>query len=529
MDEHQLLRKAAEEIAALRAENETLKESLEHSHNLIAQLKARLDILDQRLATRAHKAFVTGSERFIAEPEIEEPEEQIPEDTQFDEAEAAQQSLPEQKPKPKRRPSKRIAFDPAIPREDVVLDPQEYEKRCASCGEDLSRIGEDVSEILEYVPATLKVLRYIRGKYACSSCKGSSVLQSPAPSNRIIRGGMAGNGLVAASLSDKFIYHLPYARQSIRFSNCGFPVSRQNLSRWQMQVSELLGPLVGLIEKHITAQDVIHMDETTLQVSYRYFPTRAYRAADELLTEYEGMIQTDAYGVYRSLVKNRGGTVKQAFCLAHARRKFYDIFTGTKGKRGKQKHSPTNMIRKTTETILKDIGEIFSLESELREKLYNQAITEDEFLKQRKKRAAALFSQLKAHIDQAKANVIPKTPLDGAITYTLNQWEGLQTYLETPLLTPDNSVAERAVRPVALGRRNWTFSGSPSGAKSSCDMYTILQTAALNNLDPGSYLHHLLDKATVLVDLPYEESQWRELLPWKVDPDSLSWQDRMNI
>ena len=558
MNEQHMLRNMAEKMRALQAENEQLKSSLEDSHQLIAKLQARLDILDQRAAARAHKRFVSGSERFTGESQIPEPEEAMVEDTQFNEAEAAQEAAPAQKKTTKRTASKRIAIDPAIPREEIILTPQEYERLCSSCGKELKKIGEDVTEVLDYVPATLKVLRYIRGKYACSSCKGSSVLQAPAPQNRLIQGGIAGNGLIAASLSDKFTYHLPYARQSIRFANIGFPLSRQNLSRWQMQVSALLSPLVELIEQHIVSQDVLHMDETSLQVlgesgrentsnsyiwvrvyngpeapavSYRYFPTRAFRAADELLAGYEGMIQTDAYGVYRSLVKDREGTIQQAFCLAHARRKFYDIYVGSGGKKNKHSSSSgsSTPIRRTTEIILRDIGAIFHLESALRQKLYKQAITEDEFLHQRKKQAEPLFSRFKEHLDAAKETVIAKTPLDGAITYTLNQWEGLQTYLESPLLPPDNSAAERAVRPVALGRRNWTFSGSPAGAKSSCDMYTIIQTAALNSLDPGSYLHYLLDTATLLVDQPYNETVWKKLLPWEVDPDTLSWQDRMNI
>ncbi|MPM16164.1 hypothetical protein SDC9_62540 [bioreactor metagenome] len=137
-----------------------------------------------------------------------------------------------------------------------------------------------------------------------------------------------------------------------------------------------------------------------------------------------------------------------------------------------------------------------------------------------------MFAIFKDHLDQQQKTVISQTPLAGAINYTLNLFEGLQTYLESIELGPDNSAAERAVRPVALGRSSWHFSGSPEGADSSCAMYTLLQTAKMNHLDPGAYLNHILDKATVLVDLPYDAQAWSALLPWRFKPEDLSWQDR---
>lgn len=557
MNEHELLQKISEENLALKARVAQLEQALDHSNTVITELSARLDIADQRAATKAHRTFVSNSEKISSKPEIKEPEEEIPEDSQFDEAENESSS----KPKTPRKPAKRIPIDPDLPREDIIVSSQEFDKLCSSCRKELVKIGEDVVEVLDYVPSNLKVKRYIREKFACPSCKDSGVLQAPVPKDRIIPGGIVGNGLLAASLSDKFIYHLPYARQGIRFQNIGFPISRQNLSRWQIKVSGLLDPLVLLIEQYILSKHVIHMDETTLKVmreedrentktsyiwlrvydgpeppavSYRYYPSRAATVAGELLEGYSGMIQTDAYGAYKSVVRDRDGELKQAFCLAHARRKFYDIYLGCGGKNRKKKskkrpNRSVESLRKSTEVILSDMSAIFVLESELRKQLATQKITEEQFLLKRKKQAIRLFEQLKGHLDRYKKTVIPHTPFAGAINYTLNQWDGLQTYLETSLLTPDNSRAERAVAPVAIGRKNWNVSGSPAGAESSCAMYTILQTAILNKLDPGAYLHHVLDAVTPLVELPYvgNEEAWENLLPWKVDPESLSWPDRL--
>ncbi|MBC8548613.1 MAG: IS66 family transposase, partial [Candidatus Brocadiales bacterium] len=493
MKEHQLLDKMAQEMAGLKAENTQLRQALKYSNELVAQLSARLDILDQRTAAKARRKFVTNSERLPHNQElVAESEEPIPEDTQFNEAEqnADEQEEPVTKEpvkKTRKKSSGRSTIPKDIPRVDIQVTPEEFALICTACGAELVRIGEDIVEVLDYEPAQLTVKRYIIGKYACSPCKGSGVIQAARPADQIIRGGMVGNGLIAASLSDKFIYHLPYARQSVRFSNSGFAVSRQNLSRWQIQITDLLQPLVDLVEQHILSKEVIHIDETTLLVlgeqgrentcksyiwlrvydgpgepaaSYRYFPTRAASAAEKLLEGYEGTIQSDAYGVYRSLVKKRDGKLGHAFCLAHVRRKFFDIYIGAGGKNRKQKKNlATHSIRNDAEIIIGDIAAIFKLESDLREQLYREKITEQEFLEKRKKRAQALFKIFREHLEEKQKTAIPKTPFAGAIAYALNLWDGLQTYLETPLLSPDNSAAERAVKPVALGRKNWNLSG----------------------------------------------------------------------
>jgi len=315
----------------------------------------------------------------------------------------------------------------------------------------------------------------------------------------------------------------------------------------------LLGPLVRLVESHLLSQRVLHIDETTLQVldedgrentqksyiwlrvhdgphpaaSYRYYPSRAALAAEELTDGFTGILQSDGYGAYRSLVKQSDGRLVHAFCLTHVRRKFYEIVMGTNSRKSKKQTSPaTKGIRKVAQQMVHDIGEIFALESRLRKQLDHNQISEEQFLHKRREQAEPLFAIFKDHLDQQKKTVIPHTPLAGAINYALNLFDGLQTYLDSSELGPDNSAAERAVRPVALGRANWHFSGSPDGAHSSCAMYTLLQSAKMNHLDPGAYLNHILDKATLLVDLPYDEQAWSALLPWKFKSEDLSWQDR---
>jgi len=572
MKDYELLQKMAQRITQLEAEKTQLREALNESNKTIAKLTARLDILDQRAAARARRQFSSGSERSSAlKSESEQP---IPEDAQFDEAEAsAEDAAPEgtgdaapkaaedaagKPPKRKRKKSiGRMKFPDELPREDILVNPQEFANLSETHRASLNRIGEDVVEVLDYQPGVLKVKRYILAKYADPKHPSHGVLQASRPADRIIRGGMVSNGLLAASFSDKFIYHLPYARQSIRFENIGCPISRQNLSRWQIQVTDLVLPLTSLVENHILSQSIVHMDETTLQVmeekdrentqksyiwlrvydkaeapavSYRYYATRAKTAAEELTVGFEGIVQSDGYAAYRSIVKQSDGRLRSAFCLTHVRRKFYDIVIGTDRKKNKSKQPPAAKgIRKTAQQMVKDIGEIFALESRLREQLKRKQLSEEEFLQKRKAQAEELFATFKKHLDEQKEKVIPQTPLAGAINYALNLFDGLQTYLGSLDLGPDNSAAERAVRAVALGRSNWNFSGSPAGAHSSCAMYTLLQTARLNHLDPGAYMKHVLDKASVLVDKPYDESAWKALLPWNLKPEDLEWQDRSDF
>ncbi|MCF7945910.1 MAG: IS66 family transposase [Spirochaetia bacterium] len=552
MKEQELLQKMAKEIASLKAENTQLREALDESNELVSKLTARLDIIDQRAAARARKQFSTSSERAAHTDESEDP---IPEDTQFDEAEQTQ-SIDQSGKKPKQPRKKsigRMKFSDTLPREEIIVDPVEFSQLGTGDPHSMRRIGEDVVEVLDYQPGVLKVKRYILSKYVDPKNPDAGVLQGSRPKDRIIRGGMVSNGLLAAAFSDKFIYHLPYARQSIRFKSIGCPVSRQNLSRWQIQVTDLLSPLIELIETHLLSQNVIHMDETVLKVmdeedrentkksyiwlrvydgpeaaaSYRYYPSRAAVAAEELIDGFQGVLQSDGYAAYQSVVRKSNGKLTSAFCLTHVRRKFYDIVLGTNRKKSKKNTSSSlKSVRKDAQQMVQDIGKIFALESQLREQLSREQITEEQFLQKRKERAVKLFAIFKTHLEEKQRKVIPHTPFSGAIKYALNLFDGLQTYLETPELGPDNSAAERAVRPVALGRASWNFSGSPDGAHSSCAMYTLLQTARLNHLDPGAYLNQVLDKASVLVDLPYDEQAWSALLPWKFKPEDLSWQDR---
>lgn len=547
-----MLQRMAQKIASLEAENTQLREALNESNELISKLTARLDIIDQRASARARRQFSTNSERSVPAPESTESEAPIPEDNQFDEAEDSGPS--DDPPKdPRKKPIGRMTFPDDLPREDIVVDPQEFARLSESDRSPLRRIGEDVVEVLDYQPGVLKVKRYILGKYVDPHNPDLGVLQASRPNDRIIRGGMVSNGLLAASFSDKFIYHLPYARQSIRFESIGCPIGRQNLSRWQIQTTDLLNPLVELIESHLLSQHILHMDETTLKVmreegrentqtsyiwlrvynghepaaSYRYYPTRAALAAEELTDGFEGILQSDGYGAYRSLVRQSDGRLSSAFCLTHVRRKFYDIAVGTNGRTAKKSASQaTKGIGRIAQQFVQDIGAIFALESRLRDQLVRNQIDEEQFLRKRREQAERLFAVFKTHLDQHKKTAMAHTPLAGAINYALNLFEGLKTYLDSPELGPDNSAAERAVRPVALGRSSWHFSGSPVGAKSSCAMYTLLQTAKMNHLDPGAYMNHILDKAAVLVDLPYDAQAWSALLPWKFKPEDLSWQDR---
>ena len=562
MKEHELTRQMAQELLEVKAENACLREALDRSNQKIVELSARLDILDHRTVVRARRKFVTNSERMPddAGDVVKESEGPIVEDTLLNEAETTVSpstvipvSEPyEEEKEPRKKSCGRSALHPDLPRETINVDPSEESLVDRFGKGNYHRIGENCIEVLDYIPGSLKVKQYVLGKFASNRCKEAGVLEAKMPSDRIIEGCMASNGLIAAALSDKFVYHLPYARQSVRFSNIGFQVSRQNLSRWQLKVTELLDPLTTIIEKHILSGSVMHLDETTLQVmgeegrkntqnsyiwlrvgvdpekpaaSYRYYPTRAATAATEILEGFAGTIQTDGYVSYRSVVSDSKGKLRHAGCLVHVRRYLFDVYQAMKNKKGNSE----SKVSMEAGTMLKDIRAIFKSEKKYRAFLKNGKLTEDQFMVLRKTEALSLFETFRAHLVEASKTAIPKSTFDVAINYALGQWDILTTYLDSPLLTPDNSAAERAVRGVALGRRNWNISGSPAGATSSCAMYTLMQTALLNGLDPGAYLFHVLEKATSLVDLPYKKGPWEALLPWNINPKDLAWQDRMPL
>jgi transposase len=450
-------------------------------------------------------------------------EEELPESEKTDGDEAVEVAAHRRK-KRGRKPLSKF-----LPREEIVHDIPAEEKQCA-CGSELVKIGEEVSERLQVIPEQIYVERHIRPKYACKTCEGSGDEERPAvriapavPS--IIPKSIVTPGLLAFILVNKYVDHLPFYRQEKRFERIGIGISRQEMSGWQRKAYERLLPLFELLKKQLKTGPVMQIDETTVQVMkepgrdntkksymwlarggppgrpvylYAYRQSRASRHIVEIIEGFSGYLQSDGYEGYDTALRGREEIIHVG-CFAHARRKFFEASKVTK-KAG------------SAEEGLKYIGKLYAVEKTLRA----QALSEEDFLSERREQVEPVLEKFKTWLDKMAPHILPSSLVGKAVHYTLGQWEKLVRYVESPYLTPDTNAVENAIRPFVLGRKNWLFSGSPEGAESSCGIYSLIETAKQNGLNPYSYLHKVFEA----VPLIKSDNDWESLLPWNVRLDS---------
>jgi len=401
-----------------------------------------------------------------------------------------------------------------------VHDLSDEEKQC-SCGCQLTPIGEEVSEQLDIVPAQIRVIRNIRRKYACRGCEDT--IRTAALPPQPIPKSNATPGLLAHITVAKYQDALPLARQEKMFRRIGADIPRATLASWMIKVGTLVQPLINLLRDQLLAHDVMGMDETPIQVLkeagrkptsqsyiwvqrggppgkpvvlFHYDPSRGQGIARDLLAGYRGYLQTDGYEVYDAI----GGArpeVRLVGCFAHARRKFFeaDKAQGKKGRSGKAKMG-LSMIQK-----------LYGIEQSLRDK------APEERYRQRQERARPLLEKLHAWAEQSLEEVPPNSLTGKALAYLLNQWPKLIGYLEDGRIPIDNNATERAIRPFVIGRRNWLFSDTPRGATASANLYSLIETAKANGLEPYHYLRH------VFKELPAAGAvgQIEALLPFNLD------------
>lgn len=404
-----------------------------------------------------------------------------------------------------------------LPREDVIHDLPDNDKICA-CGCQLSKIGHETSEQLEVIPAQLKVLRHIRLRYACKACS-EGVTTAPLPKQPIPKG-IPTAGLLAHVCVAKYDDHLPLYRQSEIWDRLGVNLPRSTLSSWVLQVGNLLAPMIPLLQNHIVSSGYVNADETTTQVLkepgrvptatsymwvymtgnhthtsivYEYQPTRHGDHAKTFLNGFRGTLQTDGYSGYHAVTGSE--EVISAGCFAHARRKFYDVWVVLKKDGAASK-------------ALEIIGKLYEVERQMAEEKF----TTDHIKTYRQEVSKPILEALHTWLISIKPKVPPKSPLSKAITYTLNQWKPLTRYLEDGQLFIDNNAAERQIRPFTIGRKNWLFMGSVEGAKAASVIYSLIETAKANGLNPETYLTSLLKKIpTTTSDMHHT------LLPWHVE------------
>ena len=420
----------------------------------------------------------------------------------------------------------------ALPRIEVIHDIDESQKQCA-CGCQLTRIGQEVCEKLDIIPAKMQVIRHIRYKYACKGCEGvhsdgPTVLIAAAPV-QLIPKSIATPGLLAHIMTAKFEDAVPFCRQTKQFDRIGIELSRVTLSNMTVQAAQKALLLVELMIQSIREGPIVNIDETTTQVlrepgrkdtqksymwifrggdpqrpvlCYQYHTTRSGAHAQDFLgPHYKGYVQTDGFSGYDALGRQDGITLMG--CWAHVRRKFYDV-TIAADKKGPRKPLAADQA-------LEFIAELYRIEKVAKEFSIQQRC------EYRQQHAKPVIHRFKQWLDEKSQLSAPSGLLGKAINYTLNQWPKLLVYLEDGRLRPDNNLAENAIRPFVVGRKNWLFSGSPKGARASALIYSLIETAKANGLKPYDYLRYLFEKLPLAVT----EDDHRRLLPPFINPDDL--------
>lgn len=391
------------------------------------------------------------------------------------------------------------------------------QQSCPDCGGTMKKLGEDVSEMLEYIPASFVVIRHVRPKLSCVRC--SCVVQACAPSRPVDRG-LPGPGMLAHVITAKYSDHVPLYRQSQIYAREGVELDRSILARWVGEASQLMAPLVEAIRRYVMSTDKLHGDDTPLPVLapghgrtkiarfwtyvrdsrpagdtapaavwFSYSPNRKGEHPQRHLAKFRGILQADAFAGFNKLYE--GGAIQQAPCMAHIRRKFFDLMDA---------HQSPIAIE-----AVERIRALYQIEKQIRGR------PAEERRMVRNARARPLLESMRRWLEASLAQLAPKSETALAIRYALGLWDALARYLDDGRIELDNMIAERALRPVAVGRRNYLFAGSDNGGHRAAILYSLIGSAKLNGLDPEAYLRHVLSR---IAEHPINRIE--ELLPWNV-------------
>jgi transposase len=395
-----------------------------------------------------------------------------------------------------------------LPRTEVLHDVPAEAKIC-DCGREKVRIGEDVTEKVDLVPAQVTVYRHVYAKYACPHCKDGVTSAPPAPSP--IERGMAGPGLLAYVFVNKFSDHLPTYRQQDILTRHGLFVARSTLCDWLAQCAQGLQPLVNLMRERALMSLVLNADETPVSVLdptrnstrigyfwvyvgngsnpytiYDYRDSRSRDGPAQMLKNFRGYLQTDAYAAYEAVVAESAGRIIPLGCWAHARREFFDARLN----QGYEAHY-----------VLSLVGQLYDIEDEVRLQ------SPEARLAARQERSVPILDRLEKFLRGQKGSALPKSQYGKAVGYALNHWAELRRFTENGILEIDNNIAERTMRPCAIGRKNWLFVGSDRGGQTAATCFSIQAGAKRHGIEPFAYVRDLL------VAISMGEPDWNDLLP----------------
>lgn len=504
-----------EYIAALEQQNAALQRQM-------AELTAKLRWYEERLRIAQHRRFGSSSERtasdqeplpllfdeaeLIADPKVEEP---------------TTETITHTRRKAK---GKRDQDLEDLPVERIEYRLPEEERTCAQCHGELHEMSVEVRRELKVIPAQVKVVEHVQVIYACRTCEREGVstpivtAKAPAPA---IPGSLASPSALAHVMAQKFVEGLPLYRQEQHFERLGIPLSRQTMANWMIEsAGRWLVPLYHAMRQRLLQEEILHADETTLQVLHEpdraaqtqsymwvyrtgrdgppivlfdYQPTRSGEHPKAFLSGFKGYLHVDGYSGYEGL-----SDVTLVGCWAHARRQFDEAI----------KALPPSARSKgpvTAEEGLAYCNRLFSVERTLK------GLDPQARHAARQARSVPILNEFHAWLKKQEAEALPKGALGKAVRYCLNQWEKLTAFLKDGRLEIDNNRTERSIKPFVIGRKNWLFANTPRGARSSAVIYSIIETAKENGLNPFAYLEHLFER---LPNVRLDDATLDAVMPW---------------
>ncbi len=485
------LRAREAELASAKATLQSERERLVAAQAEITRLLDENAELRQRVGRMAHRMFGQSSEKLAAGQLVLAFEAAKAEEAQELEADALETALGEETPstpRPRRvRPSEKKVHA-ALPVNEIRVEPPQAERICA-CGQPKSRIGEETSEQIEYVPASFHVVRTIRGKYACPACQ-EGVTIAPAPPQAFEKS-VAGPGLVAHVVASKYADHLPLYRQEEILARAGVDLPRSTLGDLVARAADRLAPIAEAVLASVLTSRVVHTDDTPVtyllqpqgratgavwayvgekaEAAYDFTPRRSRDGPDEILRHFRGHLQADALKVYDKIYAP--GTIVEVACWAHTRRYFFESLEADRAR---------------ATQALEMIRRLYAVEARAKN------MTEPERKLLRLEHSRRILEEIRRWMDTVAPSVLPKGPLGQAISYARGNWTALTRYLDEGYLAIDNNAAERALRGVAVGRKNWLFAGSAEAGERAAVLMTLVGTCKLQDIDPEAYLADVL-------------------------------------
>ena len=505
--------------------NKQLQQKEEEAARIQKERDLEIKLLREQIEYFKKQKFGPKSEKTsVITGQLVMPE--VLEKGQFDEAEesAEEDVLPEITTKKKTRKGySREKVLASLPTEERIYGLSEEDKVCSVDGSKLSYVGKKYLRAeIEYIPATVKVIHVYKENWECRTCRAAerSYIQEASVPQPLLQHSMASPSSVAWTMYQKYVNHLPLYRQSKDWSNLGLEISRGTLSSWIIKTAdEYLKPVVDQLRTHLLKENCLHVDETPVQVLkepgrnnrtksymwvystiaeskapiriYDYCPGRSAEFVVEFLKDYSGFLHVDAYSAY--------GKVKNAtlcYCWAHARRKYADAM-------------PKDLKSKEATLVkqgLEFCNKLFKLEDKLK------SLAPEERKEQRFLLEKPVLEAYWSWVETTLATIPPKSKFGQALQYSLNQKTGLMNYLMDGHCQISNNTAENSIRPFTVGRKNWLFSGSPKGAASSAAVYSIVETAKANGLNPHKYLQKLLEELPRMKEPT--ETNLELIMPW---------------